>query len=543
MFFFVCFVLFPCVFFFVRFVYIIVLEYMFDSSLEVVVPVNPTVNKLHFGHVNILSITKLSETGTRFEEVKHFIAENDLSMLALSETMLDSSIDEDMLAIEGFYLLRKDRKRGAGGVALYITCDMQAQVLMELNIDGIEALWVKLSVSNKSFIFGVCYRPPNQTSEEVEFFLNSMYATFDVLNEMCAVNCPVLLVGDFNDRCELWESNHENSELGLRFHDLLNSFNMSPLIDEPTRGLNILDLVITNSIDSILNVKICDPFDNLDHCPIVGTINVSIKKNKCFYRSVKLYSDENFAKLNECLIEIPWHVLFHENQGCDETVDIYTHILQDEMAFSIPTKEVIIRPRDKPGMTSKVRSLFRKCHRYHKIAQRTKNLVDIENHRIARKSAKKAWREAKLNYDIKMRAKVNDVYYSDKYYWKFMNSVMGGRVLSIPVLNSVSDGQFISVTNDLDKCEAFNDYFASQTLLDFTDEPKLPMLEFKTTNRLTNIAVDRSEVLNYLKQLNVSKATGPDGIGNLVLRSCAESLAEPISYLINKIIERWNFSE
>ena len=161
---------------------------------------------------------------------------------------------------------------------MYIACDMQAQVLKELNIDGIEALWVKLIVKNKSFIFGVCYRPPNQTSEEVEFFLNSMYATFDILNEMCTVSCPVLLVGDFNDRCELWESNHENSELGLRFHDLLNSFNMSQLIDEPTRGLNILDLVITNSIDSILNVKICDPFDNLDHCPIVGTINVSIKK-------------------------------------------------------------------------------------------------------------------------------------------------------------------------------------------------------------------------------------------------------------------------
>ena len=37
-----------------------------------------------------------------------------------------------------------------------------------------------------------------------------------------------------------------------------------------------------------------------------------------------------------------------------------------------------------------------------------------------------------------------------------------------------------------------------------------------------------------MKGLNVSKATGPDGIGNKVLKDCADSLAIPLTDLFNK---------
>lgn len=46
--------------------------------------------------------------------------------------------------------------------------------------------------------------------------------------------------------------------------------------------------------------------------------------------------------------------------------------------------------------------------------------------------------------------------------------------------------------------------------------------------------MDQSIVLNYLSSLDISKATGPDGVQCLVLQRCATSLAYPLSILFDK---------
>ena len=234
--------------------------------------------------------------------------------------------------------------------------------------------------------------------------------------------------------------------------------------------------------------------------------------------------------MGENLSKVPWHIFLNSDQTIDEATDQYMRIVLDEIHECIPSREVLIRPRDKPGMTSEVRTLLRKCHRLHKIAQRSNSAGDIECHKLARKMAKSAWKRARKNYDEKMRAKLNNNDYSQKYYWKFVKNTMGRGSISIPML---VDGSKNYIT-DLEKCEAVNDFFVSQMTLNINVEPILPVLNFKTDLRLANIVVSENDVFNILKSLKVSKANGPDGIGNLVLKSCARSLLEPVSFLVNK---------
>ena len=68
----------------------------------------------------------------------------------------------------------------------------------------------------------------------------------------------------------------------------------------------------------------------------------------------------------------------------------------------IPSKTVVIRPNDKPGMRGQ---LFRKCNRFHKIAMATKSAVDIENHKAARRKAKAEWKSAQKIYYEKIYKK------------------------------------------------------------------------------------------------------------------------------------------
>ena len=114
--------------------------------------------------------------------------------------------------------------------------------MSELSIDGIEILWAQVNIRTKVVIFGVCYRPPNQISTETDFSMDALYATFET---------------------------HRVRRRNV------------------TRGRNVLDLLITNNRDPILDFKVCDPIDNLDHCPVYGTLNVHTEKPKGYKRIVR----------------------------------------------------------------------------------------------------------------------------------------------------------------------------------------------------------------------------------------------------------------
>ena len=488
----------------------------------------PATNNLIFGHVNIRSLLACSNTGTRLDKTHDFIKEKNVSILALTETHLASNIDDNELYIDGYQIMRKDRRRFGGGVAFYVRDDLPVKVLTNLFIDGIESLWLLVTLNEKTAVFGVCYRPPNQCLNDIDFFINGLYASFDMLFD--TFKCPIVLMSDFNDSCETWLSDHKESELGLKLCNLLDSFNMYQIIDEPTRGKNLLDLLIVNNENNIIKFEVLDPFDNLDHCPIIGTLNINIKKYPCFKRIIRLYNENNLTLLNENFKNVPWHVLIDSKIDCDTLTNIYTKIVQDEISNCIPTKEVLIRPRDKPGMTTEVRRLFRCSHRLHKIAQRSRSNVDIEKHRDARRVAKKAWNQAKKNYLIKLHDKINKPDYFQKGHWALLKNVMGPKFMSIPTLIENE----INYNSESEKCEVLNNFFVSLSNLNLNSAPNLPKLLIKSQTSLCDVSATVLEVRTILQSLNAAKSNGPDNIGNLILKRCSESLAEPITILINK---------
>ena len=365
------------------------------------------------------------------------------------------------------------------------------------------------------------------------FFFNCLYSNLDYIHGNHG-NSEVILVGDFNDRCSEWYSDHTDSELNLKLFDLINSFGLTQLISEPTRGKNILDLMIVKNVDSFLDCIVGDPFDELDHCPIIGVLNARVKKLNCYKRQVRSYNENNLSHLSENLRNVPWHVLLNSDCDIDDMVNLYTKIIQDEITLCIPSREVLIRPYDKPGMTSTVRSLFRRCNRFHKIAQRTKLPIDIENHKISRKIAKQSWKCAKNEYLQKLSNKIVNPSLRQKSFWNLMKNLKGSKHLSIPCL--IKDE--IKYESNIEKCEILNDYFVMQTKLNFEMEPSLPELIPRSIKYLSDIVVTNSDVLNILKSLNVTKANGPDNIGNLILKQNAEVLSEPITLLINNSLRK-----
>ena len=64
--------------------------------------------------------------------------------------------------------------------------------------------------------------------------------------------------------------------------------------------------------------------------------------------------------------------------------------------------------------------------------------------------------------------------------------------------------------------------------------PDLPSFKYLTETRLDIITTNEIEVESLLRRINTYKSSGPDCIGNRVLKHCAKPLSFPFSKLFNK---------
>ena len=120
-----------------------------------------------------------------------------LDVLALNETRLNSSISDELLAIDGYDIIRADRNRNGGGVCIYIRCHVNYEKRFDLISTGLEAVCLEIKQSNsRSFIISSIYRPP---SAPVEVF-SKIEKLIDLMDNK---NKEVYILGDLN--CNMLE--------------------------------------------------------------------------------------------------------------------------------------------------------------------------------------------------------------------------------------------------------------------------------------------------------------------------------------------------
>ena len=126
---------------------------------------------------------------------------------------------------------------------------------------------------------------------------------------------------------------------------------------------------------------------------------------------------------------------------------------------------------------------------------------------------------------LKMRANFevdDDPALIPKKLWGHLKSTSGTS--SIP--ETVNYGsRFRNKTQD--KAELFNNFFADQ----FSDDSQYDIDIDYTDDIRNNINFDYKEIRKMLKNVNVNKACGPDGISGKILKNCSISLAYPLSLI------------
>ena len=162
---------------------------------------------------------------------------------------------------------------------------------------GFVELWHFPDTATPSFFILTVHR-------RISDFLNNIYQSKPD---------SILILGDFNDKCLQWNSNHTESELKNNFVDLIEGNNLHQMINEPTHiketSASLLDLIITDSPNYVLNAGTWAPIGDPYHSTIFCRFHFLIKQTPKYKREIWKLDNCDFKALNENLSNAPWYVL------------------------------------------------------------------------------------------------------------------------------------------------------------------------------------------------------------------------------------------
>jgi hypothetical protein len=328
--------------------------------------------------VNVQSLyLRLGYHRRKIDEI-HTLLINDakIDIICLSETWLDNTITDDMVKIPGYMIHRKDRPgNSAGGAGLYITENIPNRRADEFEFPEIDLLWVEFKIGQKKIMVGACYRPPGQNLEEKEFFISRLNDSLELVLQHNPES--LFLLGDFNDSCSVWESDHRRSELGLRLYDLINNHDLHQMVTLPThirdRSATILDLLITDSPGYITNQNqnTLPPIGSI-HQIVYAEIKIQYRRDKPYLREIWNYGKGDYVGLSDGLKEAPWDEGYERSNDIDNLAKHWHNCFMEVCKTKIPNRIIKIRPMDKPWINHEVKMALKRRNRLYKRFQRSR---------------------------------------------------------------------------------------------------------------------------------------------------------------------------
>jgi len=230
--------------------------------------------------------------------------------------------------MDGYRLLRRDRqgKRG-GGVALCIKKSVQhEEPSLQISREQVKSLWIRIRGNKGNLVVGVYSRPPDQGEPIDE-------AVFLQLQE-ASCSQSIVLLRDFNHPDICWKSGTESGGQSRRLLECIEEDFLSQLIDSPTQGDAILDLMLTSASELIGGVKTGGSLGCSDHTLVEFTVLRDIGKARSVVRTLN-FRKANFQLFKEVVSRTPWETVLRD-RGAEQSWQILKDAFQRAQELSVP---------------------------------------------------------------------------------------------------------------------------------------------------------------------------------------------------------------
>lgn len=103
----------------------------------------------------------------QLDDLKFLVLNSKIDVLAMNETNIDSSVNDNDIYLPGFEVVRKDRSvngRSGGGVCMYLRNNTNYQIPDDLCNDQLECVVIEVTRPySRPFLVSTWYRPPSSS--------------------------------------------------------------------------------------------------------------------------------------------------------------------------------------------------------------------------------------------------------------------------------------------------------------------------------------------------------------------------------------------
>ena len=455
---------------------------------------------------------------------------SDFDVLCFTESWLDVSIKDQDISLEGFNApFRHDRSdRPGGGVIVYCKDNLVCKRRFDLEVRGIECVWIEICMKNNNYLIGTFYRPPNSTSDMWDLLEHSIELAIDTQIK------NIIITGDLNEN-QLVSGN-------TYIKSILTNYSLHQLINDPTSitetSATLIDVIITNNTNNIAYSKVCVPFLDVNvryHCPVMCLIRSEKHNIPPFKRKIWLYDKGNYPLYRQMMSEVNWDNIIMDENSIEVDVNNLNEIILQLANENIPNNIITVRQKDLPWINNEIRKVMRQRNRLRRKAKKSNNLMHWVKFKQIRNKVVDLLRSAKRNYFSNLHDKIKTEKFGSKDWWKLVKKVSGlnNAHNDIKVLIDSND----KVINDnTDKANLLNTFFASQSTIDDTNKD-IPDFDFQIDSSIDSITITEEDVTDFLLSLDTTKAYGHDSVSPKMLKEAYRELSVPLCKIYNKSLQ------
>ncbi len=317
-------------------------------------------------------------------------------IIAVTETHLNplENLNSQFMGNEQYEIFRTDRVgRDGGGVALFVSTDLNSFLVNSSIIGVTETIWVMTMFGPTKVLFGVVYRPPGTTAEVSKQVTDEIRETISKYPGAIPI-----LMGDFNYPGIDWIT--ETSSLGgseqarseSYFLGEMQSHGMIQHTLSPTNGLNVLDLIFTNEPSLITSVNHHPPLGLADHDVLEISIQLPNLQNEQEVRYRTAWESADYDAITLGLEATDWAHVFSSCAKVEDFWQSFRNVLDDLISSHVPKKPVRSGPkRPSPKHLRKLQLAKRKAYAAKKRSPRCPQ--KCQNYKNASKNLREAIRK------------------------------------------------------------------------------------------------------------------------------------------------------
>ena len=210
-----------------------------------------------------------------------------------------------------------------------VACRYQCKLVESFSVGNCECVFVDIFRSGTGFIrYSVIYRPPD-TCHEISVVL------FNMLYELLKNVKHYVMMGDFNLPDICWTDFTAQSALSREFLTFCFKIGAFQVVNFPTRGENLIDLIFCSDRNYFKQVEPGMPFATSDHNSIMCKLShFNVHDKIANFRPC--FKKADYKLINSFLATIDWACVYNNCITIDDYWDSFKNIMNSIIFNFVP---------------------------------------------------------------------------------------------------------------------------------------------------------------------------------------------------------------